>query len=69
MTALTFAKITSRPAANEEAGSRPAATGRLSMRLTRSQTVDAATRLIARRSDHRLPGPTIALEACGQPLG
>ena len=62
-----FAKIASRPAANEGAGSGSAATARLSVRLTRSQIVDAATRLIARRGDHRLPWSTIAVEACGQP--
>jgi DNA-binding transcriptional regulator YbjK len=68
MTALNFAKIVSRPAANEEAGSGFAA-ARLPVHLTRSQIVDAATRLIARRGDHRVPWPTIAVEACGQPLG
>lgn len=69
MTKLDFAKIASRPACNEEAGSGPAAATRLSRRLTRLQVVDAATRLIARRGDHRVPWPTIAVEACGEPFG
>jgi len=68
MTALNFAEIASRPAANEEAGSESAA-ARISRPLTRAQIVDAATRLIARRGDHRLRWPTIAVEACGQPSG
>ena len=66
MTALNFPKIASRPAANEESGSGSAANA---MRLTRSQIVDAATRLIARRGDHRVPWPMIAVEAGGQPSG
>ena len=69
MTALNFPKIASRPAANEESGSGPAANARVSTRLTRSQIVDAATRLIARRGDHRVPWPMIAVEAGGQPSG
>jgi hypothetical protein len=69
MTALDFAKIASRPASNEEAESGPAGITRLSQRLTRAQVVDAATRLIARRGDHRIPWPTIAMEACGEPFG
>ncbi|HEY2036875.1 MAG TPA: hypothetical protein VGG96_07670 [Steroidobacteraceae bacterium] len=69
MTALDFAKIASRPASNEEAGSGPGAPNRLAQRLTRSEIVAAATRLIARRGDHRIPWPTIAIEACGAPFG
>jgi DNA-binding transcriptional regulator YbjK len=68
MTALNLAKIASRPAANQETGPESAA-ARIPVRLTRAQVVDAATRLIARRGDHRLPWPTIAVEACGQPSG
>jgi AcrR family transcriptional regulator len=69
MTVLDFAKIAAWPASNEEAGpvSGPAASP--SSRLTRSQIVDAATRLIARRGDHRIPWPAIAIEAGGEPFG
>lgn len=70
MSALDFAKIASRPASNEELAPRPAAPGRLpSRRLSRSQIVEAATRLIARRGNHRIPWPTIAVEAGGEPFG
>jgi AcrR family transcriptional regulator len=69
MTAFDLPKIASRPAANPEAGPRSTATARLSTGLTRSQIVDAATRLIARRGDHRVPWPTIAVEAGGEPSG
>lgn len=71
MSVLDFDKIASRPASNEEdeSGS-TAAGGRLAPRpLSRSQIVDAATRLIARRGDHRIPWPAIALEAGGEPFG
>jgi hypothetical protein len=70
MSALDFAKIASRPASNEELGPRSPAGGRLpSRRLSRSQIVEAATRLIARRGNHRIPWPTIAVEAGGEPFG
>ena len=69
MTALDFPKIASRPAANDGAGSGSAAAARLAVHLSRAQIVDAATRLIARRGDHRVPWPAIALEACGHPSG
>lgn len=69
MTALNFPKIASRPAANEASESGSAANAALATRLTRSQIVDAATRLIARRGDHRVPWPMIAVEAGGQPSG
>ena len=36
--------------------------------MTRAQIVDAATRLIARRGDHDVPWPAIAVEAGGDPL-
>src|SRR5579883_1446314 len=69
MSVLEFTQIVSRPASNEECQPEPGSAGRFSHRLTRSQIVDAATRLIARRGDHRIPWPTIALEAGGEPFG
>lgn len=69
MTMLDFAKIAGRPASNEEAEPAPATAAKLSSHLTRSQIVDAATRLIARRGDHRIPWPAIAVEAGGEPFG
>jgi len=71
MSVLDFAKIASRPASNEEDESGSAAAGGrfAARRLARSQIVDAATRLIARRGDHRIPWPAIALEAGGEPFG
>ena len=69
MTAFDLPKIASRPSAHPGAGPRSTATARLSTGLTRSQIVDAATRLIARRGDHRVPWPTIAVEAGGEPSG
>lgn len=69
MTALNFSQIASRPATNEQSGSGSAANARLATRLTRSQIVDAATRLIARRGDHRVSWPMIAVEAGGRPSG
>ena len=69
MTALDFAKIAARPASNEEAESAATPAGRLASRLTRSQIIAAATRLIARRGDHRVRWPAIAIEAGGEPFG
>ncbi len=69
MTVLDFAKIASWPASNEESAPEPAVSVGYSSRLTRSQIVDAATRLIARRGDHRIPWPSIAIEAGGESLG
>ena len=70
MSAVDFAKIVSRPASNEEAEPGPGVTAAWRpSRLTRSQIVDAATRLIARRGDHRVPWPAIAVEAGGEPFG
>lgn len=71
MSALDFATIVSRPASNEEAGGpAPAVTGNFSSRwLSRTKIVEAATRLIARRGDHRIPWPSIAVEAGGVPFG
>jgi hypothetical protein len=66
MTALEFARIAGWPASNEDAGSRPASAPGYATRLSRSQIVDAATRLIARRGDHCIPWPAIAAEAGGQ---
>jgi DNA-binding transcriptional regulator YbjK len=69
MSVLDFAKIAAWPASNEEAepGSHP--TPRIRIPLERWQIVDAATRLIARRGDHRIPWPAIAAEAGGQFYG
>ena len=70
MIVLDFAKIAAWPASNEEAGPPvSAAAASPPSRLTRSQIVDAATRLIARRGDHRIPWPAIAIEAGGEPFG
>lgn len=69
MTTLDLASLIGWPASNEEAGPATAAPVTPSSRLTRSQIVDAATRLIARRGDHRIPWPSIAVEAGGEPFG
>ncbi len=69
MSVLDFAKIASLPASNEEAEPGPAAAAGIPSGLSRSQIVDAATRLIARRGDHRIPWPAIAAEAGGEPFG
>jgi DNA-binding transcriptional regulator YbjK len=69
MTTLDLATITGWPASNEEADPASAVLARFSRSFTRSQIVDAATRLIARRGDHRLPWSAIAVEAGGEPFG
>jgi DNA-binding transcriptional regulator YbjK len=70
MMVLDFAKIAAWPASNEEEEDpMPTAAVPRASPLTRSQIVDAATRLIARRGDHRIPWPAIAVEAGGQPFG
>jgi len=71
MSTLDLVKIAAWPASNEEAGLGPEACTdpRISSRLNRSRIVDAATRLIARRGDHRIPWPAIAVEAGGEPFG
>jgi DNA-binding transcriptional regulator YbjK len=69
MSALDFAKIAAWPASNEETASGAGAAAALSTPLSRAQIVDAATRLIARRGDHRVPWPAIAVEAGGEPFG
>ncbi|HVC31428.1 MAG TPA: hypothetical protein VND24_09590 [Steroidobacteraceae bacterium] len=68
MTALDLAAIASRPASNEEHGAETGARRGVSRHLTRWQIVDAATRLIARRGDHRIPWHAIAAEAGGEPV-
>jgi len=69
MTTLDLARIAKWPASNEEAAAGSAAIPGASSRLTRARIVDAATRLIARRGDHRIPWPAIAAEAGGEPFG
>ena len=71
MTTLDLTTIAGWPASNEEVESDSAADVpvRFSRQLTRSQIVDATTRLIARRGDHRIPWPSIAVEAGGEPFG
>lgn len=70
MSKCDFAGIASRPASNEEAGPGPAVDGRVpSRRLARAAIVAAATRLIACRGNHRIPWPSIAVEAGGEPFG
>jgi len=69
MSVLDFTKMASRPASNEECDPAPTTAGGPSSRLSRARIVDAATRLIARRGDHRIPWPSIALEAGGEPFG
>jgi DNA-binding transcriptional regulator YbjK len=69
MTTLDLTLIARRPASNEEVEPAAVAHAAFSRRLTRSQIIDATTRLIARRGDHRLPWPAIALEAGGEPFG
>lgn len=70
MSMLEFGKIASRPASNEEDEPVRTAAGAIPGRLlSRSQIVDAATRLIARRGDHRLPWAAVAIEAGGEPFG
>ena len=65
MTTLDLTTIAGWPASNEEVEFDSAADVpvRFSRQLTRSQIVDATTRLIARRGDHRIPWPSIAVEA------
>src|SRR5215469_1742942 len=70
MSVLDFTKIASRPASNEDDESGSAVAGRFSSPPpSRARIVAAATRLIARRGDHRIPWPAIALEAGGEPFG
>lgn len=71
MSALDLVKIAARPASNEEVGLAADAVpgARIPSRLERARIVDAATRLIARRGDHRLPWAAIAIEAGGEPFG
>ena len=66
---LDLAKIASWPASNEEAEDVTVPSISSAGRLARAQIVDAATRLIARRGDHRIPWPSIAVEAGGEPFG
>lgn len=68
MNVLDFGKISAWPASNEDADS-AAARPAVRSSLTRSQIVDAATRLIARRGDHRIPWPCIAAEAGAEACG
>lgn len=69
MTVLDLAKISAWPASNEDADPDAAARAGFRSSLTRSQIVDAATRLIARRGDHRIPWPRIAVEAGAEAFG
>lgn len=70
MSVRDFAKIASRPASNDDGRPGPTAARNLpTRRLSRLQIVDAATRLIARRGNHRIPWPSIAVEAGGEPFG
>jgi len=70
MSTLDWVRIAAWPASNEETGSSTVKTARgMTSRLDRSRIVDAATRLIARRGDHRVPWPAIAVEAGGEPFG
>lgn len=69
MTVLDLAKISAWPASNEDADPDAAARAGFRSSLTRSQIVDAATRLIARRGDHRIPWPCIAVEAGAEAFG
>ena len=71
MSTREFVKIASRPASNDEGGTWPAAAaGKVpSRRLSPQQIIAAATRLIARRGNHRIPWPLIAVEAGGEPFG
>src|SRR5579872_6533109 len=71
MSALDFIKIAASPASNAEAEPAPDVTSgaRITSRLERARVVDAATRLIARRGDHRVPWAAIAIEAGGEPFG
>jgi AcrR family transcriptional regulator len=69
MTVLDLAKLSGWPASNEEAEPDPAANPAIRSDLTRSQIVDAATRLIARRGDHRIAWPCIAAEAGAEACG
>jgi DNA-binding transcriptional regulator YbjK len=70
MSVRDFAEIASRPASNDDGAPGQTAARHLpSRRLSRLQIVDAATRLIARRGNHRIPWPSIAVEAGGEPFG
>jgi hypothetical protein len=69
MTALEFAEIAAMPASNEEAQSAPPSGAAPASRPAGANVVAAATRLIARRGDHRIPWPAIALEAGSEPFG
>jgi DNA-binding transcriptional regulator YbjK len=69
MSALDFAYMAACPASDEEAGLDMKHVSRVPRRLDRAQIVDAATRLIARRGDHRVPWPAIAVEAGAEPCG
>jgi DNA-binding transcriptional regulator YbjK len=70
MSALDWVRIAAWPASNEETESSTVKTAPgVTSRLDRSRIVDAATRLIARRGDHRVPWPAIAVEAGGEPFG
>lgn len=71
MSALDFVTIAAGPAPNEEVGLGEDVTSgaRIPSRLGRARIVDATTRLIARRGDHRVPWAAIAIEAGGEPFG
>src|SRR5579885_383772 len=69
MSAVDLTSIVSWPASNEEAEPGRTLPAPIASRLDRARIIDATTRLIARRGDHRIPWPAIAVEAGGEPFG